>query len=382
VDELKQQMHQQVNGGSGMNGNTVPILIRTRQLLGKSEDETGADHADIGFVLHTMARTFSNQPPGSYDKTYDAIWAVPGMADFLLNQSLVTPGMAKVRELYPNGWHHDDLTEAKKEEVLDLTNKSDLSCHNFAFWYYNILVRTVVVSRPTGSSIHDGRGWVRKVEREAPQCPVRAAAKRAMALWYDSDVRQCCGDALAPACSLCLTLLMRCRAFFRLGDGECEYDWHGTGEDDSKALEAYPSLRKALEADGRVKNYPFGWFTHLDEDQDSMVLNTWKSEHNTETNFTKQERVVISRNQNPHFCVLAPQGLEPVRIVCAALGEMKDSAASASYAQKLVGFDRTYRIAGSSIKSGKANKIRHIRFCSAQTRSVGTCVHSKDERQR
>ena len=147
--------------------------------------------------------------------------AVPGMVDFLLNEPLVTAGALRRKEQYPDGYDYTELSDAAKSEVDGWD--ADLSAHQFAYFVFNILVKTSVdatfggTRQPHPVSVYDGHGELRFLSLN-DSCrkpwsggPLRAMAeaaeRRVLELYCDADVRSCCGKALQPGASFCMTAL-------------------------------------------------------------------------------------------------------------------------------------------------------------------------------
>jgi hypothetical protein len=209
VDTLNGQM---MNPAT-MDGNTVLVMKRTKQLLEyHDDDEDDFSGQDAGYKLHTMARNFkSDEAAAVY---YSTLWAAPGMTQFLLSEPLWSTTVMARKVKYPNGVPDEleGLSEAERAEVHLWDVDEDLSAYHFAFLLFNILVHTAICSGMSPTSNKDGLGKVRGFGNLMNPLPslaslAMAAGKRALALWLDADVRVSCGDALAPGPGLVHSLI-------------------------------------------------------------------------------------------------------------------------------------------------------------------------------
>ena len=175
------------------------LVYRVRHLLkGDDADEDATDGGELGLALHTMTR-IHGLPEVALSALYASIWAAPGMAHLLLleeHTSRASRAMAAAVAAAAPGEIDDEL-----EYRLDYARCSDTGASELAFLTFNLLVRTAVGGvQPSHTSTSDGAGVLRKT-------PIAvAAARRAVQLWMDPEVRNCCGDALAPAASFVVTL--------------------------------------------------------------------------------------------------------------------------------------------------------------------------------
>lgn len=166
------------------NGNTVLLLRRVRALIESGEGrEPGLTVEPFeGITAHAMA----GHQAGIY---YSLLWAVPGMADYLLNEPLSSEGVAVVGD--PKTMCRCDVRKA---------------AHDMSYLLFNLLVRTAVCpAHPGDDSVFFGHGALRL--DTLPHALVSAAVQRALDLWLDEGVRDGCGYGVAAGPSLCLTFL-------------------------------------------------------------------------------------------------------------------------------------------------------------------------------
>lgn len=167
--------------------------------------------------VHTSARSRIAAPQPFSDNFYKRLWASPGMPELLLfAEDLLTDYARALRAAFPLGKPDSlarvtllpagsalriaaDALERRREEAMDDSN----SAYKFAYFYFNLLVGSAVQASPTDNSAHDGLGTMRMLPFSM------AAARRAFDLWLTKEVRDCCMDALGPACSLAITFIKK-----------------------------------------------------------------------------------------------------------------------------------------------------------------------------
>jgi hypothetical protein len=210
-----------------MNGNTVLMLKRIRSLLEQDNDSGDA----VAEELETVTNQFRHGKAA--EVYYTVLWAVPGMLDFLMNETLVTPSSydpgsvpmelqaemdawaAMSPKAQDEAGYESFLSEAARGEIGK--GHAHLSAFYFAHFVFDILLKTAIDHVPRSENPHqlpgkenEGRGSTREEACPRMAALVHAAAGRALALWCDKDARRCCGPALCAAPTLCTTLMFKC----------------------------------------------------------------------------------------------------------------------------------------------------------------------------
>ncbi|KAJ1407008.1 hypothetical protein B484DRAFT_206442 [Ochromonadaceae sp. CCMP2298] len=149
-----------------MSGDTVPLLRKVRRLVdaGICPKMT----YKIGLHLHAITR----RP--SCEHYFNKLWAVPGMANYLLNERL-GPGLGGP------------------------------GAKTLCYWIFNTLIRTAIVPAAESAECDEGFGRLRRGD-EVNYAQCRASLQRAADLFLDKKTRTACESAMAPGTSLLVTL--------------------------------------------------------------------------------------------------------------------------------------------------------------------------------
>lgn len=199
LGEVRARIARQLHGD--FDATLRPWIERLRELLDGGADEDGNAEMEI----HTLARSLIFHGDDGY---FDALWAAPGMASLLATGDwLLNDAERKVKRAFPDGLPTDEAVDAMDGDdkvVGEILLERDggggrTGAYKFCYFYFNLVVASAVHAGPTMSSAHDGRGRLRN------GAVSEVALARALDLWSCPLVRECCGDALAPGCSLALT---------------------------------------------------------------------------------------------------------------------------------------------------------------------------------
>ena len=149
----------------------------------------------IGFMLHTIARSLGSVPEETLVPQLALLWAVPGMPQVLLLETLLNKTTARRADI--ERMLRRKLTSDEKYEH-DLKGHDDTGAYELCFLVFNLLaVSGFGGGRLSMNSANDGAGTTPR----ACGAVGATAARRAMCLWLDPAVRRDCGDALGPAAS-------------------------------------------------------------------------------------------------------------------------------------------------------------------------------------
>ena len=197
----------------GGNHLTAAQFRRIREIFDDGEDD-GEGHEELDMNMQSFMRglLFSHQDWGA-----ERLWACPGMTQFMLKEWDAIRAEKKILlEHFPRGRPTSEYVKALGKTRFSSAQLAAIShfdaaenrcmqapgSYRFCWLAFNLLMATAMRSQPSMSSVHDGRGTVRKESLVA-----YAASKRILELWCNKHVRRSCGDAMAPAVSFTLSFL-------------------------------------------------------------------------------------------------------------------------------------------------------------------------------
>jgi hypothetical protein len=229
LDQLfKLLEHQILSGGA----TELPfVLCKIRQVM----DSGAKDHHDMAFKMHTFARGILFHPTNVIAR----VMAAPQMVQLMLSsertvssdlyEDLLSDKARVLKQLQqlnvkgrptPEYMQYNVTDENEKKQIEALREKYDEfrsswdqpTSMSYCYLYFNLIVAAAIQAKQSFSSIHDGNGTIRGTisaggQPNADYMLAMGAVRRAMELWSDPLVLESCGDAMAPAASLALTVI-------------------------------------------------------------------------------------------------------------------------------------------------------------------------------
>mmetsp|Transcript_2395 Transcript_2395/g.5467 ORF Transcript_2395/g.5467 Transcript_2395/m.5467 type:complete len:952 (+) Transcript_2395:38-2893(+) len=188
-----------------------PMLSEIRSRLLKGDRSTDQVSEDFGEHLEESARVFM-RPETMIDRYFSNLWATPLTANLIMGDPLMSMEVQKMRTRYPGADPQYSSLSAKEQKEWSEWERKNLvnPIGVWANFVYTFLVRTATTAHVSDSSHHDGKGPFRFMLPWASRNLIRLSfvtTRRALALWYDADVRKSIGGSMVPAASLALTAL-------------------------------------------------------------------------------------------------------------------------------------------------------------------------------